>query len=163
MHPQHVSFSINADPGAVTHARRQLIAELRRWGPTSSCVVDAAELVTGELLTNAAQHAGSGPITVVARRDGDSVRIEVDDTSPRSPHLRHADDDDEHGRGLAIVAALASRHGVIVTGSGKRCWAEITTGSAAVPSLSSSLEKPCFLFPNRWWPPKSSRSAPARP
>jgi serine/threonine-protein kinase RsbW len=142
MNPQHLSFSISATADAITHARHEIVAELRRWGPTSSCVVDAAGLVTSELLTNAVKHAGSGPITVVARRDGDSVRIEVDDTSPLRPHLRHADHDDEHGRGLAIVAALSSRHGVTVTGSGKRCWAEFFTGSAAVPPLSPSLETP---------------------
>ena len=47
---------------------------------------------------------------------------EVSDGSPVIPEPRTADLDDERGRGLAIVAALAADSGVNVRPGGKTTW-----------------------------------------
>ncbi|MFE9122162.1 ATP-binding protein [Streptomyces sp. NPDC007172] len=44
-------------------------------------------LVTSELLTNAVQHVGGGPISVAALLRDDTVRVEVSDSSPALPTL----------------------------------------------------------------------------
>ncbi|WP_438290976.1 ATP-binding protein [Streptomyces sp. HUAS TT7] len=134
MEPQHLSFSLPGTARAVTDARHQVVAEIRGWGlPVSSGVVETVALVTSELLTNAVQHAGHGPISVAARLKDDTVRVEVCDSSRALPKPSLPDEDDEHGRGLFIVAALAVRHDVEATESGKRCWAEIPVHDEPTP------------------------------
>ncbi|MFE9402348.1 ATP-binding protein [Streptomyces sp. NPDC006530] len=126
MEPQHLSFSVPGTAVAVAHARHQVVAGICGWGlPVGSGVVEAVALVTSELLTNAVQHAGDGPISVAARLKDDTVRVEVSDSCPTLPTPGLSDEGDERGRGLFIVAALAVRHAVETTESGKRCWAEI--------------------------------------
>ncbi|MFE9556376.1 ATP-binding protein [Streptomyces sp. NPDC006703] len=119
---------------AVANARHQIVAEIRGWGlPVGSSVVETVALVTSELLTNAVQHAGDGPISVAAQLKDDTVRVEVSDSSPALPTPSLRTGDDEHGRGLFIVGALAVRHDVETTESGKRCWAEIPVCDAPTP------------------------------
>jgi anti-sigma regulatory factor (Ser/Thr protein kinase) len=86
-----------------------------------------AELLTSELVANAAEHAGGQHIGLVLRRhtepDGQrGVTCEVTDTSPSLPRPRQASTSDERGRGLAIVAALASASGVRPETGGKTVW-----------------------------------------
>ncbi|MEK8172035.1 ATP-binding protein [Streptomyces sp. M19] len=87
--------------------------------------LDSAELVISELLTNAVQHAGDGPITLGVRLRDRSLWVEVSDSSTTLPRPTLPDVEDEHGRGLFIVDAIAARHAVELTPTGKRCWAEI--------------------------------------
>lgn len=71
-------------------------------------VIDDVEVVASELATNALIHT-PGPVRVrLAHRRG-TVRLEVADTSPRRPSPADPGDQDDHGRGLAIVARLADR------------------------------------------------------
>ncbi|MFF7153511.1 ATP-binding protein [Streptomyces sp. NPDC008139] len=62
------------------------------------------------------------------------LRVEVADAGDGRPRLRSAGVDDEGGRGLALVAVLADRHGVCprLRGIGKAVWAEIGLGTVAV-------------------------------
>jgi two-component sensor histidine kinase len=87
----------------------------------------ALEIVVSELVTNAVQH-GAGLLIKVALavnvRTG-SLIVEVHDRSARVPWRRQATEDDEGGRGLALVEALALAHGCERTVRGKRVWAEI--------------------------------------
>ncbi|GGU32273.1 ATP-binding protein [Streptomyces violascens] len=134
MEPQHLSISVPGTARAVTDVRHQVVAEIRGWGlPADSSAVETVALVTSELLTNAVQHAGQGPISVAALLKDDTVRVEVSDASPTLPTPGLPDEDDEHGRGLLIVAALAVRHDVETTESGKRCWAEIPVQHEPTP------------------------------
>ncbi|MFD7016400.1 ATP-binding protein [Streptomyces sp. NPDC059928] len=143
MESQHLSFSVPGTALAVTDARHKVVAEICGWGlPVGSRVVETVALVTSELLTNAVQHAGHGPISVAALLRDDTVRVEVSDSSPVLPTLSLPTEDDEHGRGLFIVAALAVRHDVETTESGKRCWAEIPVCDAPTPHASPHVPLP---------------------
>jgi anti-sigma regulatory factor (Ser/Thr protein kinase) len=73
--------------------------------------VVTATLLTSELITNALRH-GTGEITIRVTRSAHEVRIAVADGSKHDPLARTAGHDDEGGRGLAIVDALASSWGV---------------------------------------------------
>lgn len=143
MESQHLSFSVPGTAVAVANARHRVVAGICGWGlPVGSSVVETVALVTSELLTNAVQHAGDGPISVAARLKGDTVRVEVSDSSPALPTLSLPTGDDEHGRGLFIVAALAVRHDVETTESGKRCWAEIPVQHEPTPHSSLHVPLP---------------------
>ena len=71
----------------------------------ASLVADAA-LATSELVTNAMLH-GRPPVELRLRLEGADVLIEVRDRATYQPRKQRPDDEDEHGRGLQIVAALA--------------------------------------------------------
>ncbi|WP_410100534.1 ATP-binding protein [Streptomyces sp. PAL114] len=87
------------------------------------------------------QHLGEGvPVTVqVWCEDDGRVRLEVTDLDPRAlPVLRAAGEDEESGRGLALLDAPAVRWGVTAgPGCGKTVWCELTLTTeeraAAVP------------------------------
>ncbi|MFG3117894.1 ATP-binding protein [Streptomyces sp. NPDC048197] len=141
MESQHLSFAVPGTAPAVATARHQLVAEMRGWGlPADSDALNDVELMAGELLSNAVQHAGSGVITLIARCDGNALRVEVSDSSRELPRPRSPSKDDEHGRGLCIVAALADRYDVEPTASGKRCWAEVRL--PATPSSQATARIP---------------------
>ncbi|RPK62657.1 Serine-protein kinase RsbW [Streptomyces sp. ADI96-02] len=126
MEPHCFSFPVPSTAYAVSVARHQVVAGVHGWGfPAEGDMVETLALVASELLTNAVQHASQGPISVTVRLTDDRVRIEVCDASSVRPKAGLPGPDDEHGRGLFIVAALTLGHGVETTGSGKRCWAEI--------------------------------------
>ncbi|WP_074995722.1 SpoIIE family protein phosphatase [Streptomyces misionensis] len=88
-------------------------------------VVDAAELLTGELVTNAVLHARTEVEVRVRVADG-VVRARVGDLKPDRPvvsrqgHLYAAT-----GWGLGIVERLAARHGVDVAEDHKAVWFEL--------------------------------------
>jgi serine phosphatase RsbU (regulator of sigma subunit) len=88
-------------------------------------LADDAGLIAGELLANAQQH-GIPPVVLTVQTAGTTARIEVSDASPRAP-VRVADSTTNMtGRGLGIVAALASRWGVVRHDEGKAIWVELT-------------------------------------
>jgi anti-sigma regulatory factor (Ser/Thr protein kinase) len=106
-------------------ARRFLFQSLRRWGLGG--LSDDAAVVLSELVTNAIVHT-SAPFTVVLRSLGDSVRLEVTDASPLPPARRNnpaAGPLTQSGRGLALVAALATSWGWEPVGGGKVVWADV--------------------------------------
>ena len=81
-------------------------------------VLDEAVLLTSELCTNALQHTASGnggSFEVTVFRSDQSLRIEVrDEGATTIPAVRTVDDLDdmpECGRGLELVALIASRWG----------------------------------------------------
>jgi anti-sigma regulatory factor (Ser/Thr protein kinase) len=95
-------------------------------------LIDDVVLVTSELVTNAVLH-GSPPVGLLAKAGSRWLRVEVDDHSSAMPVPQNADDDDEHGRGLEIVAALAIRWGTRPTAAGKMVWAEIDRDAGTGP------------------------------
>jgi anti-sigma regulatory factor (Ser/Thr protein kinase) len=79
-------------------------------------------LVVSALVTNAMIHAGTD-IDVTLAEHRRSVRVAVRDHSHALPVERHGRSD-EHGRGLGIVAELASAWGVLPhSDGGKVVWA----------------------------------------
>jgi anti-sigma regulatory factor (Ser/Thr protein kinase) len=110
-------------PVAVRSARRFVRACLR--GPRA----DDLELVACELITNSIRHtpAGDGGEFIVRVRTGRGwARVEVSDPGPaRWTPSEEAGPDDEYGRGMVIVAALADKFGRDATADGQTCWAEM--------------------------------------
>jgi hypothetical protein len=90
--------------------------------------LDAIELVVSELVTNSMHHAGT-VFTLVVAVEPDRVRIEVVDFDTRPPVLVTADADATSGRGLLIVAMLATAWGWDTATregmNGKAIWAEL--------------------------------------
>jgi anti-sigma regulatory factor (Ser/Thr protein kinase) len=88
-------------------------------------LIDDAQLLASELVTNAVRHA-RGPISVHANvRDG-FLRLEVTDSSvDRCPHPRDADPDDEGGRGMELVEKMSARWGWRTTESSKVVWLDL--------------------------------------
>ena len=99
---------------AVSAARRFTAAQLDQCDPES---VDAATLVTSELVTNAVQYAlthDAPPKKVepgiwLGVLNGDRyIHLRVRDPFPQLPEARVAAETDLNGRGLAIVEMLAA-------------------------------------------------------
>jgi hypothetical protein len=107
---------------APTAARLFVAATLERWGLGG--LVDDAVLVVSELVTNAVVHARSD-VVVTLSLAGEAVRLSVEDGSRMPPAPRPSPALDESGRGLALVAAAASRWGTDVGGDGKVVWVEL--------------------------------------
>ncbi|MCX4454860.1 ATP-binding protein [Streptomyces sp. NBC_01340] len=86
------------------------------------------QLCVTELVGNVIRHLGEGtPVRVrVVRADGGRTRVEVADPDPRAlPVLLRATGDDESGRGLALLDAVALRWGVEQGAAGKTVWCEL--------------------------------------
>ena len=88
-------------------------------------LIDDAQLLASELVTNAVQHA-CGPIKVRASLTDGFVRIEVSDAAATSaPAPRHAEPTDEGGRGMELVEKLSVRWGWKVTPESKVVWLDL--------------------------------------
>lgn len=112
------------DRRSVPAARRFVWWSLKYWGMADWARADDVSLCVSELATNALLHGappGRGFLLRV-RYDGDVVRVEVHDSGPGEPRV--ADEADEGGRGLLLVAALADKWGVGERKPGKVVWAE---------------------------------------
>jgi len=84
---------------------------------------DAVALVS-ELATNAVIHART-PFTITVSRDGDTIRVGVHDRSAVSPRRRAYGLDATTGRGLRLVATIASNWGIDAEPGGKVVWFEV--------------------------------------
>jgi anti-sigma regulatory factor (Ser/Thr protein kinase) len=111
--------------------RRVVRHHLELWG--LSTVGDTAELCVTELVTNVIRHVGNEtPTRLVLSMSGTRLRIEVRDPDTRAlPTLLAARADDESGRGMALVDALADRWGVVLHDDAKVTWCELRTGLAS--------------------------------
>ncbi|MCU1595331.1 MAG: ATP-binding region ATPase domain protein [Frankiales bacterium] len=88
-------------------------------------MTDTAVLLTSEVVTNAVEHAGPGPVRLSADGRPDRVRVEVCDDSDVQPVVRPLDEEATSGRGLSMVAALATTWGVTARHPGKAVWFEL--------------------------------------
>ncbi|MFD7546182.1 ATP-binding protein [Streptomyces sp. NPDC059578] len=112
--------SSTGDDRWVGHLRGVCRAQLRFWGLAD--LMDNAQLLVSELVTNALRHGDSQRVTCRLLFADDLVTIEVDDGSPgRRANLTTAGPEDESGRGMLIVATLASAWGVGPDGTKTWC------------------------------------------
>ena len=116
--------TVTLAPGDAPRAARTAIARCCEQARTGPECVENAVLLTSELVTNALRH-GTGSVRVGCDADRATVRIEIGDSSRRRPTVRAADPDDESGRGMLLVDALASAWGVTDTPGGKTVWFEV--------------------------------------
>jgi hypothetical protein len=121
-----VFWSLPPRPQSVAESRDRL---------RSSCpdlpgpVLDAALLLTSELVTNAVRH-GEGDITCRLWAGPEVLRVEVSDASSQVPRAVDRGLVADSGRGLQIVETIASRWGAVpAQHEGKTVWFELDTGS----------------------------------
>jgi anti-sigma regulatory factor (Ser/Thr protein kinase) len=92
---------------------------------------DLGVLAASELVANSLQH-GAPPMRLRLRRTDRRLIIEVTDGDDHLPRRRRAEPADEAGRGIAIVATIASGGGARRTpGGGKAVWCEFVLPRAA--------------------------------
>jgi anti-sigma regulatory factor (Ser/Thr protein kinase) len=123
-------LALSAAPESVGLGRHFLRRTLKRWHLPDD-TIDSATLLVSEALTNAVVHA-CPPVSLVVRSDGDLL-VEVHDGDP-TPALtsvesaglesliHNPDLEAENGRGLAMIAMLASRWGITAERDGKTVW-----------------------------------------
>ncbi len=110
-------------------AARHFVREVLREQPSET--VEAAELMTSELATNAVRHAHSDfELTIhCSQRD---IRIEVSDSGPGQPTLRSPTPQERSGRGLRIVQELSDTWGTVPSTNGKMVWFTLLTQTFAM-------------------------------
>lgn len=122
-HKQHVPI-----------ARQQIRKALADWGITDQ-LADSVTLSANELVTNAVTHCRVSYAQVEIRLtlSGTELVLEVADPDrDELPHLHHSAPDEENGRGLALVEALADSWGHRRESYAKCVWARFTlTGHPA--------------------------------
>jgi Histidine kinase-like ATPase domain len=87
--------------------------------------VETVVMLVSEVTTNVVIHARS-MMTLRMDINKPRVKVWVEDCSAACPHLRSPEDDDEGGRGLWLVDALASSWGCEMTSTGKQVWFEVS-------------------------------------
>ncbi|MFF1645193.1 ATP-binding protein [Streptomyces sp. NPDC058240] len=125
----HMQFSSTA--ACISLVRRQVEKTLSKWGYVLDDI-DRIVLVSSELATNAVLHGHvPGHLLEVSLTSTDhSCLIEVSDGSPCTPMALRLTADEEHGRGLPLVSALAVRVGHHARKpTGKTVWAHMLRAS----------------------------------
>lgn len=90
--------------------------------------LDDARLLVTELVSNAVLH-GTGPVGLVLSRASKRLRVSVEDESPSLPVVGRLPTNGVSGRGMHLVARLATGWGVSPRADGrpgKRVWFEVT-------------------------------------
>ncbi|WP_393084603.1 ATP-binding protein [Streptomyces sp. LN704] len=134
-------FELAAHPASVAQARHLTRARLTGWA-VSDDTCDTAVLVVSELVTNAILHSASRRVVCELHDNDDLVRIAVRDEgrAPGEPHPSPQRPDEEHGRGLPLVAAVCRAWGAQDTGPGLLVWADLPRcASAGAGSARSDL------------------------
>ncbi|KPI26309.1 putative PAS/PAC sensor protein [Actinobacteria bacterium OK074] len=109
------------EPRSVGRAREYARGQLLSWDLEP--LVDTAELLVSELVTNALRY-GEGEIRLRLLLDRTLV-CEVWDAGLVQPRRRRARDTDEGGRGLQLVGLLSAGWGSRRTPRGKTVWFEL--------------------------------------
>ena len=128
---QEWSTGLPADTRAVARARHDVRELLTSW--KLLCLLDDAELVTSELVTNMVRHAAT-PADLRVRWDGTCLRIAVEDARLAVPLPRQAGDGRvrwtgaaDHRRGCSHLGrrSVRRRQGRLgrVAASTVKCWA----------------------------------------
>ena len=120
------------EPTSARDARRLVTRTLEEWDLVH--LEDAAVLLVSEVVTNAVLHARTALAVEICRGD-DVVRVTVSDRSPASPQPRRAGLQAGTGRGLGLLAVMATDWG---TGPSedpwrKDVWFELPTDPADLP------------------------------
>ena len=129
-------------PAAPAEARRRVRDAIRSWQVPVD--LDAALLLTSELVTNAIRHeAGQGAQAVmlaIASSRG-RLRVDVHDTSRSLPAVAEVPADAETGRGLLLVETLSDEWGFYRTQAGKAVYFTLAF-EPEKPEKSDKPDKP---------------------
>ncbi|MGW1590256.1 ATP-binding protein [Streptomyces sp. NPDC002386] len=130
------------DSGAISAAQARAAAErfldrVRATGriPVPDRVVQDAQLVVSELITNVVRHT-SGPcgLGLEVSPDGDRLSISVWDSSHRMPEVRSHDGQRIGGHGLEIVKAISHTLSVTARDEGKHVDVSLLLPGARGPA-----------------------------
>ncbi|MFG2883400.1 ATP-binding protein [Streptomyces sp. NPDC048297] len=116
------SWPLPRELTSVRRARRLVTAQLRDWAVGD--LSDTAELLVGEVVTNALRHT-RGPLRLNLRLSDSRLLCEVEDTEPACPARGVVDTDAEGGRGIELLDLLADAWGSDRTATGKTIWFEL--------------------------------------
>jgi two-component sensor histidine kinase len=110
-----------ADLGSPRRAREMVADAADRWGLPELSL--GAGLCASELVTNVLVHTRCSRCEVVVSYANGHLYVKVNDDSPEVPSKTSTAADADHGRGLQIVDALATKWGVNrAPGNGKSVW-----------------------------------------
>lgn len=134
------AFKVPAAVGEVPPARKRVVERARRIGvDMNEQFLGELELLAGEVIANAIMHTGA-PCVVCVRWTGERLRIEVTDVEAIVLSPGSAGPEDEGGRGLFLVDALADVWGAVPDPAGKTTWFELgpqPTQAASLVQMSS--------------------------
>jgi PAS domain S-box-containing protein len=129
-HPSSVAAARGVVRDALTLARRDDL-------------VEAAQLLVSEVVTNALVHAGT-PIDFQASVGDVGLRVEVTDGNTQTPVPRSYGTMAGTGRGLRLLEQLVDRWGTVTHEDGKTVWFELSSGhrleDVAVPVAPDVVE-----------------------
>jgi hypothetical protein len=127
--PARFVISCTRVPQRVRQLRRISAAHLRLWG-IGSCT-DTAGLLISELVTNAIRYGETEDISFSLSYWRGELRVEVADGTPGRPQVKSPTEDEESGRGMLIVEALAEDWGT--SADGTLTWCTIAVPEPVVP------------------------------
>ncbi|GGZ76279.1 ATP-binding protein [Streptomyces bluensis] len=134
--PETATFRIPKRRQHVSTARQRIRKALADWGITDE-LADAVILSANELVTNAVAHCRTSyaEVEVTLTVDGPELLLEVSDLDrDRLPRPHDSAPDEECGRGLALVAALADTWGHRQESYRKCVWARFTLTESPTPA-----------------------------
>jgi len=136
------AFTVPPLVEAVPAARDRVADRARRLGlGLGEELTHDLKLLTGELVANSVAYTKAACVVCV-RWTGERLRVEVTDIDPAPAALSQALPMDEHGRGLFLVAALATEWGSQPCGAGKTIWFELEVPSSAEVITTMTVATP---------------------
>jgi PAS domain S-box-containing protein len=123
-----------AHPSSVATAR-QMVRDVLT-GARREDLVETAQLLVSEVVTNALVHAGT-PIDFHASVGDAGLRVEVTDGSTQAPAPRSYAAMAGTGRGLRLLQQLVDRWGTHARPDGKTVWFELDSGNRLDEMVSS--------------------------
>lgn len=139
----HAVTYTRPNKATVAHARTWLSDYLARRGYTGD-TADGAILALSELFTNAVIHA-LPPVSITAHLPADQLTLTVTDRPGKTP-TDHEDpyESAEHGRGLSILAVLATSLTDTTSGDRHTVTAAIPLGDPDLPGYGETDHWPAI-------------------
>jgi serine/threonine-protein kinase RsbW len=115
-----------AQPLQVAHARRFIAGVLTGFDVADDVVLCVSELASNAVLHSSSRDPGGHFIIRAGISAAGRIRAEVEDRG--GPWVPDTEEDEERGRGLLIVARLATRWGITGSDAGRVAWLELDPG-----------------------------------
>jgi serine/threonine-protein kinase RsbW len=112
-----------AQPLQVAQARRFVAGVLFGYAAADDVVLCVSELASNAVLHSSSRRPGGQFVVRAGVSAAGRIRAEVEDRG--GPWAPGPNQDEEHGRGLLIVAGLATRWGIAGSEAGRMAWLEI--------------------------------------
>lgn len=126
---ESVGTPLRATTEASRLGRRLVRRFLTEWRAEE--LIDAAQLVTSELISNVVRHTNSAVAYVELTWNDPNLRIAISDDSTQQP-VESWESRRYGGYGLRIVNALADHNGVVPHSTGKTVWCTLSRGDVVV-------------------------------